>query len=255
MAQATSVTSRAVVLSADGVPQLQTVATPTTPTGCILLHTRVSGLCGTDLFKLSAGSDFAGQVLGHEIVGEVVESHHPEFAPGSRLVVPHHQECGTCRLCRLGSTTQCETFREQLLQPGGFASLISVDPRALMGAARVVPDHLADEDAVFLEPGACVLRGIQRAQLPSDTPARVAILGAGSMGLLHALVLHAQQPDVAIVLIEPDAKRRRLAAELLAGGESGDDVLRISVRAGHHLEASLQWRPETLEPGHPPTSD
>lgn len=178
----------------------------------------VSGLCGTDLFKLAHRTVAPGTVLGHEIVGTVLEagSGAEGFSAGDRVVVPHHVACGRCALCRRGNETLCAVFRENLLEPGGFSELIRVGERAVSYAARKVPAGVADEQAVFLEPAACVLRGIARADLPSrqaleGRPAWVAVLGAGSMGLLHLLVLKAVRADLRVLVVDGMAERLDLA--------------------------------------------
>lgn len=183
-------------------------------TGEILLRLRVVGFCGTDMFKLDTDSAAKGTVLGHEIVGEVIELGDgvANFSTGDRVVVPHHVPCGTCVLCRRGNETMCETFRENLMDPGGFADTVLIRSRATEFAAHALPDGVADEQAVFMEPAACVLRGIRRAGI--DDTGVAAILGGGSMGLLHLLVLKAVLPEVKIVVVDPVAERRELAATL-----------------------------------------
>ena len=182
--------------------------------GELLLRLRVVGLCGTDLFKLDSGRLIPGSVLGHELVGEVVAAGDAVsgFACGDRVAVPHHVPCGECRLCRSGSDTMCPAFRENLLEPGGFSELILVRPRAVSHAARRVPESVADAAAVFLEPAACVVRGIRRAKLSQNGVA--AVLGGGSMGLLHLLLLKATTPEVSVVVVDPVAERRQLAMSL-----------------------------------------
>ncbi len=193
---------------------LQQWPVPEPGKGEILLRLRVVGLCGTDLFKLDTGTEKAGGVLGHELVGEVVGLGPgvTKFRHGERIVVPHHVPCGECVYCRRGSETMCEAFKENLLEPGGFADTILVRARAVEQAAHRVPDSISDEAAVFLEPAACVLRGIHRSALPEDGAA--VILGAGSMGLLHLLVLKATSPGVPVTVIDPVAERRAMAETL-----------------------------------------
>jgi L-iditol 2-dehydrogenase len=183
-------------------------------TGEMLLGLRAVGLCGTDLYKLATGSAPAGGVLGHELVGRVVATGAgvTRFREGQRVAVPHHVPCGACVLCRRGNETMCPGFRENLLEPGGFADYILVRPRATELAARRLPDHLSDEAAVFMEPAACVLRGVRRSGVDGDGAA--VVLGAGSMGLLHLLVLRAVFPDLAVTVVDPLPERRALADRL-----------------------------------------
>src|SRR5207247_6424162 len=100
-------------------------------------------------------------------------------------------------------------FKENLLEPGGFAEHILVRARAVAQAAYRMPEGVSDEAAVFLEPAACVLRGIDRSGLGPEGLA--VVQGAGSMGLLHLLVLRAFLPEVGVVMIDPVPDRLRLA--------------------------------------------
>ncbi|HJM42462.1 MAG: alcohol dehydrogenase catalytic domain-containing protein [Nitrospinota bacterium] len=196
----------------------------------LLLRLRVVGLCGTDLYKLGTGAGSPGQVLGHEVVGKIVNKGRrvTRFEDGDRVAVPHHVPCGACHLCRRGAETMCGVFRENLLEPGGFAEYILVRPRAQNLAARKIPDGLPDEAAVFMEPAACVLRGVRRAG--ADGVGAMLILGAGSMGLLHLLVLKALWPEVEVVVSDPVAERRAHAVRLGAdkavnpSGEAADAI-------------------------------
>ena len=180
----------------------------------LLLRLRVVGFCGTDLFKLDTGTAAVGSVLGHELVGEVVELGEAVsgFRQGDRVAVPHHVACGDCVYCRRGSETMCETFKENLLEPGGFADRILVRGRATRLAARRLPKKLSDDAAVFMEPAACVLRGIERSGLGDEGTAL--ILGVGSMGLLHLLVLRAAWPKVKVLCVDLVEERCRLAERL-----------------------------------------
>ena len=194
--------------------------------GELLLKVRVVGLCGTDLFKLDNGAVAPGTVLGHELVGEVssVGDGVTGFRNGDRVAVPHHVACGECALCLRGAVTMCEAFKENLLAPGGFADHVVVKARATSRAARKLPDDLADEIAVFMEPAACVLRGVHQADVDPDGVA--VVQGGGGMGLLHLLVLAAVHPRLRILIIDPIEERRKLARELGAGAAAspGDDA-------------------------------
>jgi L-iditol 2-dehydrogenase len=212
-----------------GTVRLETRPVPRPGAGELLLRLRQAGLCGTDLFKLSHGTAAPGAVLGHEVVG-TVEAVGPGaigFAPGDRVVVPHHVACGECALCRRGAETLCPVFRENLLTPGGFSEHVLVGERAVRLATFGLPDHLSDEAAVFLEPAACVLRGLRHARLAEITqaaagapPPAVAVLGGGSMGLLHLLLLAATFPAVRVAVIDPLEERRSLALLLGAAAAS-----------------------------------
>lgn len=210
--------------AAGGEIRVETRPRPEPGPGELRLRLRCAGLCGTDLFKLRHAAAEPGTVLGHEVLGTVdaVGAGAIGFAVGDRVAVPHHVACGECALCRRGSETLCPVFRENLLVPGGFSESVLVCERAVRRAVFGLPDHVPDEAAVFLEPAACVLRGIRHARLvPSSDnaspagPLAVAVLGAGSMGLLHLLVLTAlHQLHVRVAVSDPLEERRQTALRL-----------------------------------------
>ncbi len=232
-----------VAIDPRGEPRLEARAPLTPGPGELLLGLRWSGLCGTDLFKLRPGGVAPGSVLGHEIVGDVVAvgAEVRGFAPGDRVVVPHHVPCGSCRLCLAGAPTQCAAFLENQLAPGGFSEQILVRRRAVEAAARRIPGPIGDDDAVFLEPAACVLRGIDRSGLVAAAAASgegvTAVLGGGSMGLLHLLLLRALPVRLRVVVSDPLPERRERALALGADaavepGEALVGALRESVSEG-----------------------
>ena len=235
--------------------RVETRSVPEPARGELLLRLRVVGLCGTDLFKLNSGRLSPGSVLGHELVGEVVAAGGAVsgFAPGDRVAAPHHVACGECHLCRSGSETMCPAFQENLLEPGGFSELILVRPRAVSDAARRVPDSVGDEAAVFLEPAACVLRGIRKAELPQNGVA--AVIGGGSMGLLHLLLLNAAISGIRVMVVEPVAERRQLALALGAvqscppGAEALAQVLELSAGVGADAVFDTAGGARTLDAG------
>lgn len=243
-----------------GAVLVETRPLPQPGPGELLLRLRCAGLCGTDLFKLANATAAAGAVLGHEVVGtvEALGEAARGFAPGDRVAVPHHVACGTCELCRRGSETLCPVFRENLLVPGGFSEWVLVRERAVRLATFGLPPHVPDEAAVFLEPAACVLRGVRHARVAEvPPPGCAAVVGGGSMGLLHLLVLKAVHPHLRVVVSDPLEDRLRLARELgadsaavpgearravedLSGG-LGADVVFDTAGGPEALAAALGW--------------
>ena len=247
--------SLTVAVGAGGSVRLENRPRPEPGAGEMLLRLRCAGLCGTDLFKLGNGTAAAGAVLGHEIVGTVAAlgAGVQGFAPGDRVAVPHHAACGECALCRRGNEPLCPAFRENLLVPGGFSEWVLVRERAVRQTAFGLPPHLSDDAAVFLEPAACVLRGVRHARLGEGC---AAILGGGSMGLLHLLVLKAVHPDLRVAVSDPLEERlalaRRLGADAAAApgeatrnavaelsGNLGADAVFDTVGGAGPLEAAL----------------
>ncbi len=198
--------------------------------GEVVLRLVWCGFCGTDLFKLDNRSQPAGTVLGHELVGVVhqIGASVATLNPGDRIVAPHHVACGLCGLCRRGSRTLCPVFKENLMSPGGFSEFILLRERVVSQAARVIPDNVPDESAAFLEPAACVLRGIDKAEI-QDTEGCAVVVGGGSMGLLHLVVLRAIHPDLGIIVTDPIEERRALAGALGATMSCRPEQLGVTV--------------------------
>lgn len=158
---------------------------PAAGPGEIVVRMTRCGLCGTDLGKVRYGKVPAGTVLGHELVGEVAEvgADVGRVKPGERVVVSHHVPCLSCVYCRHENYSLCATFKRNNLDPGGFAEMVRVlSPSVERGLWRL-PDDVTDDEALFVEPLACCIRGMRRARVqPGDT---VAILGCGPIGLAH----------------------------------------------------------------------
>jgi L-iditol 2-dehydrogenase len=178
---------RAVVLDADGQPTLGDVPEPNGEGE--LVQVRACGLCGSDVEKL--GQAPAGTVLGHEVVGELLD--------GRRVALVNHSGCGYCERCRAGHESTCEQFREPTIVPGGFAE------RAVARGMVELPNAIDDVSGTFAEPLACVLRGAER--VPAG---RVLVVGCGFIGFLFVQVLRVRGNDVFGLDLRPE--RLELAA-------------------------------------------
>jgi L-iditol 2-dehydrogenase len=209
----------AVTVTPGGSPALRELPSPTTPPGGILVRVRACGLCGSDVEKLRPGGVSAGTVLGHEIAGVVVDGALPA---GLRVALAHHVPCGGCAQCLAGHEPLCPAFAASALEPGGFCELTAASSEHVAHAVLPLPDHVSDVAGSFVEPLACVLRGIER--LSGDA---ALVAGAGSIGLLAAQALRARGAEVRV--LEPEPARARRAAELGFGaprdGERFDGAL------------------------------
>ena len=166
----------------DRALSLREVAAPTEGDEA-LIRVRVSGICGTDLELARGYYPFAG-VIGHEFVGDVVESPDPTWI-GARVVGEINVDCGICEACRAGRPTHCEDRSVLGItgRDGAHAEYLRLPLRNL----HRVPDSVSDDAAVFTEPIAAAVEILQRVHvLPTD---RVLLVGAGRLGQLVAQVL------------------------------------------------------------------
>lgn len=153
------------------------------------------GLCGSDIVKIKNGLAKDGMVLGHEVIGEIVEINtSTDFALGDKVVLGHHVPCFNCHYCWNGSYSMCRHFKSTNIIPGGFSEYIYVSEEHLSQTVFRVNLGLADIEASFLEPLACCIRAVQRAELKSDTKSLV--IGLGSVGMLMGGAVNAFKHEV-----------------------------------------------------------
>ena len=181
---------------------------PVAGPGELVVRVRACGLCGSDLMQWYQDPR-APVVLGHEPAGEVVEAGPgAPILPGRRVFVHHHVPCMTCDLCRAGRHTLCPTFRSTRIDPGGLAELIRVPAENARLDVLELPGAVSDAAATLIEPLGCVLRGQRWAGVGPG--ARVAVVGAGAMGVLEVGAAQAAGAR-AVVAVDPRADRRALA--------------------------------------------
>ena len=164
--------------------RLEEMPTPKISAGELLMRVEASGICGSDLLEWYRLPKVP-LVLGHEVagvvaaVGEGVE----RYKVGDRISVAHHVPCNTCHYCLTGHHTVCETLRRTNFDPGGFAEYVRLPAINVDRGVFPLPDEMSFEEASFIEPLACVLRGQRLAHMQPGHS--VLILGSGITGLLH----------------------------------------------------------------------
>ncbi len=165
--------------------RLEEMPVPKIGRGELLLKVLVCGICGSDVMEWYRIKR-APRVLGHEAVGVVEETGEgvENYAPGDRVFVSHHVPCNTCHYCLRGEHTVCRTLHSTNIEPGGFAEYVRVPAINVDRGLFPIPDEVSNEEGVFIEPLACVLRAqLKLGICPGDT---VLILGSGVSGILHA---------------------------------------------------------------------
>lgn len=142
-----------------------------------------AGICNTDLEIVKGYAEFRG-TLGHEFVGRVVESPDRE-RQGRRVVGEINVGCGACRLCHAGDSRHCpqRTVLGIKGRDGAFADYLSLPVHNLID----VPDTIADDEAVFIEPLAAALNILDQISVFEST--QVAVLGDGKLAQLICRVI------------------------------------------------------------------
>lgn len=184
---------------------------PGVTAGSVKVRVERCGICGTDLVaRTSPNPRWAvGSVLGHEIVGTVVEvgAGVSDWATGDRVALYHGSPCGQCEMCTSGRDYLCLDHLDSALghgvAQGGYAEHIVVSPALLHG----IPDSLSFDQAGITEPLAIAFHGVNKSTAqPGDA---VCILGAGPIGAMTAAALKARGIDD-LVFVDPNPARRAL---------------------------------------------
>lgn len=183
--------------------------------GEILVKNMACGVCGTDV-HIYHGDPGSAEVtppvvLGHEyagIVEAVGDGEASLFQVGDHVTIDPNIYCGHCRYCRTGKKQLCEQMQAiGVTRDGGFAEFSLVPASQAFLLKKEIPFPVG----AMAEPLACVLRGIDRAQIrPGD---KVAVVGGGAIGLmmLQAAILSGASE---VIVSEPNALRRKAALSL-----------------------------------------
>ena len=194
---------------------IRSVPTPTVDApDHLLLRVDACGICGTDLHIL-AGTSYRPAlpfVLGHEPVGTVTAAGTAaqDRWLGRRVTMTLFTGCGECPECRRGQERICARLRSitgVLGAWGGYAEYMTIHA----DQAVEVPGALSDLEAASLVDCGATAANAVRVALEYD-PRRVAIVGAGPIGLLAAEMLKEQ--GLTAVIVQSSEPRRSAIEEL-----------------------------------------
>ncbi|MET9392951.1 zinc-dependent alcohol dehydrogenase family protein [Streptomyces sp. NPDC006624] len=214
-------------------------------------------ICGTDLHILKGDVPEvpAGTVLGHEAVGEIVEtgSDVRTVRPGDRVLVSCITACGRCRFCRQAAYGQCQGGGGWILGhliDGTQAEYVRVPYADL--SVHPLPGTLTSQDAVLFAdifPTAYEVGVINGAVAPGDT---VAVVGAGPIGLAAILTAKLYSPEriIAVDLAESRLEAaRRLGADAVVPAGEGPEQLVSDLTGGLGADVVIEavGVPESFE--------
>jgi 2-desacetyl-2-hydroxyethyl bacteriochlorophyllide A dehydrogenase len=197
---------RRVVVTAGGVEVVE-AETPVPGPGYVLVRTVVAGICGSDTHAMHGRHPFITlpYAAGHEVSGVVVAGALPA---GTRVTVEPYLPCWACKQCLDGRPNVCENLRffGCAHDQGGMADYFTIDRRRL----HVIPEELDWRTAALIEPLATPLHAIGLAGGVRDRA--VAILGAGTIGLLLLRVAKAHGARRVVMTARSVANRARAEA-------------------------------------------
>ncbi len=206
---------RRVVVHADHIEVDRDAAVPDPRPDEVLVRSVVTGVCGSDTHAAHGRHPFIPIPYhpGHEVVGviEAVGSAVEDLTPGQRVTVEPDLPCWTCKMCRTGRQNLCENlqFFGCGWAQGGMAEWFTVPADRL----HLVPDDLDDHTAALIEPLSTPVHAVRLAGdafgtgLSGIRGRTVAVLGAGTIGLLVLAVLTAHGAARVVVTDVMPAKR------------------------------------------------
>lgn len=184
---------------------LEDVPEPEIGINDVLVRVKKTGICGTDVHiynwdAWAQGAIKVPTVLGHEIVGEIVEtgSNVNDFYAGDVVSIEGHLVCGRCRNCLAGRRYKCaNTLGVGVQTDGGFAEYIAVPMTNIWKHDRDIDPDVA---AIFDPFGNAVHTALAFEVFGED----VLITGAGPIGIMAAGVAkHAGARHVVITDVNP----------------------------------------------------
>ena len=194
----------------------------------VMIRNRACGICGADIHMFVPDGDgyldhpYQAQrpvAIGHEFAGEVVEvgAAVTRVRPGDPVAVEAQVNCGSCRACLRGLTSNCELLEDRgFTLDGGTATLSVAHERhcwPLTAVAERYGEAHAYDVGALTEPASVVYNGMvtrARGFRPGDA---VAVFGCGPIGLA-AVGLTAALGAGRVLAVEPTAAKRDIATAL-----------------------------------------
>ncbi|WP_419163177.1 L-threonine 3-dehydrogenase [Candidatus Palauibacter sp.] len=241
------------ILKSEAAPglALRDVPLPEIRSSEVLIKVRRAGICGTDLHihqwdHWSRNRVNPPLVLGHEFMGEVVETGRlvQNIEAGDRVSAEGHIVCGHCEFCGTGQSHVCrDTQIIGIDRDGAFAEYVSIP------AANIIhiPDSISDDHAALFDP----LGNAFHTVLHTDVAGKVvAVVGCGPIGLF-AIGIARVAGAARVIAIEPHEGRRELAGRMGAhdcldplGGGVEDEIAELTGGYGAHVVCEMSGHPE-----------
>jgi threonine dehydrogenase-like Zn-dependent dehydrogenase len=161
-----------------------------------------------------------------------------DLAPGERVVCEGVVPCGRCERCRAGDTNLCLNYDQiGFTRTGGFGETVVV-PRHVV---HRLPEAVPFETAALIEPAACVLRALERADVRLGE--RVGVIGIGTLGSLALLLARLASPGLLVAYGQRESElelAKRLGADAVVHVVESDPILETRRLAGVGLDLVVE---------------
>jgi L-iditol 2-dehydrogenase len=196
------------------------------------------GICGSDIHAYHGSHPFIDPpvVLGHEFAGRIVQlgSDVEGLAEDQPVTVEPSIVCGECFNCRTGRYNICDALKViGCTTDGGFAEYVAVPAEKVIP----LPDNMSMDQGAMVEPLAVAYHALRVAGF--EPGMKVAVLGAGTIGLVTLLALREQGADLTVVTDLRDAKLEladRLGADLTLRGDDEEAVTKAREYLGRRAD-------------------
>ncbi len=235
---------QAVVYHAPWDMRLERLPKPEPAAGEVLVKMQAVGICGSDVhgFTGESGRRTPGMVMGHEAAGQVIAlgdgAHSPAVGDSVAIFniiahVPPSPDEGD------PSFLNKKMIGVNLAKRGAMAEFLAVPAKN----AIPLPQGIPPEIGLLAEPIAVVMRGWRRLQARGIRPRRLAVVGAGTIGL--AAVLMARVRAVAnVVVMDTVAEKAARGAEF--GAQAVPVASEDCSKEASAVESLLGGKPEVV---------
>ena len=189
--------------------RVEDVPTPEPGPNQVLVKIKYSAICGSDVHRFQYGMMNSGSIMGHEYIGEVIQSgaNVTLLNEGDRVVSGGGESPEGVPARAAGDRYSARTMGLKDPPQGGFAEYIVLDEWRPLE----IPKNVSDELAVLAEPASIAVHAVRTSKFSIGDS--VVVMGAGPIGLLTMQVLNAA--GAAAVYVSEPATARADAARVL----------------------------------------
>ena len=233
--------------------EITNVPVPRLQPGEVLIKLAAAGICGTDIEKVR-GAYGPGGILGHEVSGTIedVSDEVTDLRKSDRVIAHHHVPCYNCHYCQQGDHTMCDLFRKTNFDPCGLAEYFRVpEVNVDRGAVVRLPSEASFEEGSMIEPTACCVRALNKAEVKRGDS--VLVVGLGPTGLTQIQLVRKMGASTIIgVDLLPhrlEMARRLGASEVIDSSSEGvlEHVTKLT-RVGVDLAIVSTGNPKAIQP-------
>ncbi len=190
----------------------------------VLVKIKAAGICGSDggIYHGTNAAATYPRVIGHEMVGEVVEvgPSARKVKVGDRVIIDQVTACGMCYACRKGRPNVCQHLAVRGVHiDGGYREYIAVPDED----CYLLPDFLRYEDAVLIEPTTIAIQACSRAGIAADD--EVLIMGVGALGSRMLSIARLSGAKIIVADVVDD----KIQEALENGADYGINLLREDI--------------------------